>query len=123
MKRNRIKFPGAILLLWAIFSCCIAIFISLKLAPTIGISVSGNTMGILIGIIAAVLITPATMILRKDLNRENQKVFEKKIRKLVASKKYEKAMKLLEDNSRFVQDSKPLLSLKDEIESIILQRH
>lgn len=106
-----IKNPGALLLIWAIASCIVAIYLYVKW----GGKGQSTFDGFIIFGMAGIMFYPVVRILLPSLKKEGENLLAHKLEHLIQKGKYEKAKKVLERHESSFHDSERICIIRDKI--------
>jgi hypothetical protein len=109
----KVKCPGAIILLWSIFSFVLAIVIYVKMGGTGQSRVSGY-------IIAGITILawfPMAKFLGPSWQKENESLLFGKIERLISKGKFSQASKIFDKNEIFFKDKDRALNIKNKLKN------
>jgi hypothetical protein len=113
-RRENMKNPGAVLLLWTILSCLFAIYLFYEIVGHIHDFVDC----ISIGILGALFLLPGVKFVLPAWKKENERLFLDKVEQLMNKGKNEKARKLIDIHGEHIRDTERLNELKERISSI-----
>ena len=110
-KRTKIRYPGAILLVWVFLASIIAIGIYVRIGGTGQSNVGGH---IIAGLIA-MLIYPVVKYLKHDLAAEQEAIVLERLDRFINQGKYDKAKRYLERKQFHIRDENRLSELKERL--------